>query len=58
MSSEEFDDIPEVRAWIDPGGGITLHAATAEGDPVELSASEARRLAARLLELANAYEEE
>jgi RHS repeat-associated protein len=57
MSSEEFDDIPEVRAWIDPGGGITLYAATAEGDPVELSASEARRLAARLLELANAYEE-
>jgi hypothetical protein len=58
MSNEEFEEIREVRAWIDPGGGITLHAATAEGDPVELSAPEARLLASRLLELANLYEEE
>ena len=43
----------EVRLWLDPGGGITLSAATREGDPVELSSADARRLAAALAALAD-----
>jgi hypothetical protein len=44
------------RVWLDPGGGITIKAVTAEGDPVELSAAQARRIAALLTELADADE--
>lgn len=43
----------EVSVWLDPGGGITIKAVTAEGDPVELSASEARELASALRDLAD-----
>ena len=39
----------EVTAWID--GGIHLKAATAFGDPVELSEAEARSLIAALSRL-------
>ena len=42
-----------VRAWLDPEGGMSLKAMTPEGDPVELSASEARSLARILLDLAD-----
>ena len=42
-----------VRACLDPGGGMSLKAMTPEGDPVELSASEARSLARILLDLAD-----
>jgi hypothetical protein len=42
-----------VSVWLDPGGGITIKAVTAEGDPVELSTSEARRLARALRDLAD-----
>lgn len=44
--------IDDVRLWIDPGGGVTIKAITAEGDPVELSSAQARDLAAALLEAA------
>jgi len=44
----------DVRVWLDPGGGITIKAVTPEGDPVELSAAQARRIAAVLIELADA----
>ena len=43
----------DVRLWLDPEGGITLKAATAEGDPVELSSAQARSLAAALTEAAD-----
>ena len=43
----------DVRVWLDPGGGITLKAVTKHGDPVELSASQARELAAALIRLAD-----
>jgi hypothetical protein len=39
--------------WLDPGGGITLQAVTAEGDPVELNSTQARDLAAALIEAAD-----
>ena len=44
----------EVRAWID--GGIHLKAITAFGDPVELSAEEARQIVDGLLRLVAALE--
>jgi hypothetical protein len=43
----------DVRLCLDPGGGITLQAVTAEGDPVELSSTQARDLAAALIEAAD-----
>jgi len=42
----------DVRLWLDAHGGITLKAATKEGDPVELSSTQARDLAAALVEAA------
>jgi hypothetical protein len=44
----------DVSLWLDPGGGITLKAVTAEGDPVELGSTQARKLAAALVEAADA----
>jgi hypothetical protein len=44
--------VDDVRVWVDPGGGLTMKAATIEGDPVELTADHARELAAALLEAA------
>jgi hypothetical protein len=43
----------DVAVWLDPGGGITIKAVTPEGDPVELSATQARQLAAALVDLAD-----
>lgn len=52
MAADRFDKIDvDVRLWLDPGGGITLKAADPQGDPVELSAAQARRLAEALLKL-------
>jgi len=42
----------DVLLSIDPDGGIAIKAVTDEGDPVELSSSQARRLAAALQEAA------
>jgi hypothetical protein len=42
-----------VAVWLDPGGGITIKAGTPENDPVELSSTQARRLAEVLLDLAD-----
>jgi hypothetical protein len=50
---EETPVDDDVAVWLDPGGGITIKAVTAEGDPVELSATQARQLAAALVELAD-----
>jgi hypothetical protein len=50
MIPYDIDD--DVNLWLDPEGGITLKAVTKDGDPVELSASQARRLADALGELA------
>ncbi len=49
---EEATRINDVVVWLDPGGGITIKTVEPHGDPVELSSAEARRLAERLLELA------
>jgi len=43
----------DVRLWLDPEGGITLKAATPEGDSVELSPAQARTLAAALMKAAD-----
>ncbi|MDX6514524.1 MAG: hypothetical protein QOH73_190 [Gaiellaceae bacterium] len=48
--SWQVDD--DVHLWLDPSGGITLKAVTAQGDPVELSETQARNLAAALLDAA------
>jgi len=52
MSSDcsRIDD--DARVWLDPGGGITIKAVTPDGDPVELSSTQARQLAQALLDLA------
>ncbi len=53
MNIERPPDIDDhIRLWLDPGGGITILAVTPEGDPVELSSAQARRLAEVLIELA------
>jgi hypothetical protein len=53
MTPDMFRIGEEVRLWLDPDGGITLSAATREGDPVELTSGDARRLAAALGALAD-----
>lgn len=54
MESEiQIHEVDDVRVWVDPGGGITISAVTGSGDPVELSSTQARRLADLLLELAD-----
>jgi hypothetical protein len=47
----------DVRVWRDARGGMTIKAVTPEGDPVELSAVQARELAQALMELADQDEE-
>ena len=51
----KIDD--DVRVWLDPGGGITIKAVTVDGDPVELSTSQAQSLADAFLDLINADNE-
>jgi hypothetical protein len=46
--------LPDLSVGPRPQGGITLKALTSEGEPVTLSASEARRIAAVLSDLADA----
>ena len=54
MPDDLFRIADEVRLWLDPDGAITLSALTRdEGDPVELSSADARRLAAALNALAD-----
>jgi hypothetical protein len=47
----EFCD-GQVRFWIDQESSIHLKAVTLQGDPVELTAAEAERLATALLAVA------
>ncbi len=49
---KETTRINDVVVWLDPGGG-TIKTVEPPGDPVELSSTEARRLAERLIELAD-----
>jgi hypothetical protein len=54
VASNHHDQIdPDIRVWLDPTGGITIKAVTPEGDPVELSAAQARKVAELLSELAD-----
>jgi hypothetical protein len=46
-------DVEDVVVWVDSGGGVTIHAATPEGAPIELSLQGARRLAQVLLDAAD-----
>jgi hypothetical protein len=41
-----------VAVWFDSGGGVTIKAIEPSGDPVEISASQARSLAEALVRLA------
>jgi hypothetical protein len=50
---EELRVDDDVAVWLDPGGGITIKAVTPEGDPVELSTTQARQLAEALVGLAD-----
>jgi hypothetical protein len=51
MGTSEYP-ADDVYAWIEQESSIMLKAVTAFGDPVELSADEARSIAAALLDLA------
>jgi hypothetical protein len=53
MTDPDSWRVDDVHLWLDAGGGITLKAVTAEGDPVELGSEQARRLAAALIEAAD-----
>ena len=53
MEAEQVHQIDDVSVWLDEGGGITIKALTPAGDPVELSSTQARQLAALLNELAD-----
>jgi hypothetical protein len=54
MSEYEETRVDEdVAVWLDPGGGVTIKAVTPDGDPVELSATQARKLAKALVDLAD-----
>jgi hypothetical protein len=46
----------EVALWDDDGRAVHLKAVTKLGDPVELSAEEAKELAKMLVEMANRVE--
>jgi len=46
----------EVYFWIEAGTSIHLKSITPQGDPVELSADEAREIATQLLECAEKLE--
>jgi hypothetical protein len=46
----------DVRVWVEPETGVFIRAVTSHGDPVELSAAEARHLAQVLSELADRAE--
>jgi hypothetical protein len=52
MAEDSWQVDDDVLLWLDPNGGITLKAATGEGDPVEISAQQARDLAAALIDAA------
>jgi hypothetical protein len=43
---------PHVVVWLDSGGGVTIRAVDPNGDPAEISATQARRLAEVLGRLA------
>jgi hypothetical protein len=54
MSGYELIQVDDdVAVWFDAGGGITIKAVTPEGDPVELSSTQARQLARALVDLAD-----
>ena len=54
MSPGTVYEVDDVRLWLDDTGGIAIKAVTASGDPVELSATQARLLADVLNQLADA----
>ena len=49
--------VSEAYAWIEQESSIHVKAASVHGDPIELSADEARELARVLISLANALDE-
>ena len=57
MATEQHSDYREpaddVRVWVAQGSSIMLKAATQHGDPVELTAQDARNIARVLSELAD-----
>ncbi len=48
----------EVCMWIEDGGSIHLRAASSHGDPAELTARDARDIAAALVELSQQLDED
>lgn len=52
MSITRFSD-GDIKLWVDPNGVIHLKAADSFGDPVEISAEDARELGQALVELAD-----
>ncbi len=54
-AAKTFSD-GEIALWIEQGSSIHIKAASAHGDPVELTAEEARELAQQLLKFASMVE--
>lgn len=54
MPDNDVYRVDDVSVWLDAGGGIAIKAVTPTADPVELSSSQARRLAEILVRLADA----
>jgi MinD-like ATPase involved in chromosome partitioning or flagellar assembly len=55
-TTSEVIRVKEAFAWVEAGKAVHLKAATADGKPVVLSAEETRKLAERLLKLAQTVE--
>ena len=53
MDADRVHEIDDVSVRIDEHGGITIKAITPSGDPVEISSTQARQLAALLNQLAD-----
>ncbi len=55
MALNKFSE-GDVSLWVDPNGAIHLKACDTFGDPIELTADEARELAQALQELADQHD--
>jgi hypothetical protein len=53
---EILEPTDDVYGWVEPGSSIMFKAVTKFGDPIEISAQEARDIAVALIKLAERLE--
>ena len=56
-SDDQLHEIADACMWIEQGTSIHLKAVSEHGDPLELTASEARAIGEKLVELARRLDE-